>query len=108
MTRCVPAAQVVHCESPLFVQLRPVVQPVTALQLEQTRSCALVQELASYVPAWQVAEHATHLLPLRYVPAPQAPQTWSALVVHVTEVHAPIVVQAVQTRLVTEVHALLS
>jgi hypothetical protein len=36
-----------------------------ALQLAQTRLCALVQAKASYVPASQAAAQATHALPLR-------------------------------------------
>ena len=97
-----------HCESLLLVQVSPVVQPVTALQLEQTRLCALVHDVASYVPVWQVAVHATHVLPLRYEPAAQAPQTWSVEVLQVTAAQAPMAVQAVQTRLLADVHARLS
>jgi hypothetical protein len=35
-------------------------------------------------------------------------QTWSALVLQVTAVQAPIAVQAVQARLLADVHAVLS
>jgi hypothetical protein len=40
-TRCLPAPQAVHCESPLLVQVNPAVQPTMAVQAVQARSLAV-------------------------------------------------------------------
>jgi hypothetical protein len=42
-TRCLPAPQVVHCESPLLVQVSTAVQPAMAVQAVQARSLAVEQ-----------------------------------------------------------------
>jgi hypothetical protein len=48
----------------LFVHVT-VPQPAMAVQGQQTRSCALVHDVDSYVPAPQAALHGTQLSPAR-------------------------------------------
>jgi hypothetical protein len=53
-------------------------------------------------------EHATHALPLRYVPGPQAWQVASPAVVQTSSVHPGIVVHALHARSAVALQATLS
>jgi hypothetical protein len=69
-----------------------------APQLTHERSCAVVHETSSKVPALQALVQATQALSTRWKPTSQAPQAWSWLEAQVRPAQWAMVVQAVQER----------
>jgi hypothetical protein len=111
-TRWVSDPQVVHCESPLPVQVSPAVQLLIAPQAVQARSLPVAQAVLSYVPVAQA--------PAQVAQTSETPSTrcvFDAQVVH-CELPLPVQLspavqpliapQAVQARSLPVAHAVLS